>query len=170
MKTTKFQPPAAASRSRALISSAIRRFNPLPLCLALLTVASAFGQNYSIDWYKVADGGGTSTGGTYAVSDTIGQPDAGGPITGGSYSLTGGFWALISLVQTAGAPTLYITHAGNTITVYWQNLSGWNLQQNGNLLHPSGWTVNSSWTTSNGTNYLNISAPTGSWFFRLQGQ
>ena len=52
-------------------------------------------QSYSIDWYKVAGGGGTSTGGTYSVSGTIGQHDAGGPMTGGSYSLTGGFWALI---------------------------------------------------------------------------
>ena len=63
----------------------------------------------SIDWYKVAGGGGTSTGGTYQVSGTIGQHDAGGPMTGGNYSLTGGFWALISVMQTPGAPTLYIT-------------------------------------------------------------
>ena len=93
----------------------------------------AAAQQYSIDWYKVAGGGGTSTGGTYSVSGTIGQHDAGGPMTGGNYSLTGGFWALISVVQTPGAPTLYISHSGNTVTVYWQNVSGWTLQQNSNL-------------------------------------
>jgi hypothetical protein len=45
-------------------------------------------------------GGGTGTGGVYSVTITIGQPDASGAMTGGSYSLTGGFWALISVVQT----------------------------------------------------------------------
>jgi len=36
-------------------------------------------------------GGGTSTGGSYELSGTIGQPDA-GQMSGGSYALTGGFW------------------------------------------------------------------------------
>jgi len=88
-------------------------------------------------------------------------------MTGGSYSLTGGFWALFSVVQTPGAPTLYITGSGNTVTVFWQNVSGWSLQQNNNLAVPAGWSVNSGWTTSNGTNYLSITPPTGNLFFRL---
>src|ERR1700759_4026723 len=96
-----------------------------------LSASQASAQNYSIDWYKISGGGGTSTNGQYAVSGTIGQHDAGGPMTGGNYSLTGGFWSLISVVQTAGAPTLYISHSGNTVTVYWQNVTGWALQQNG---------------------------------------
>src|SRR5580658_1156297 len=106
------------------------------LCFTLLYSAlcpRASAQSYSIDWYKVAGGGGTSTGGTYTVSGTIGQPDASGAMTGGNYSLMGGFWALISVMQTPGAPTLYISHSGNTVTVSWQNMSGWVLQQNGNL-------------------------------------
>ncbi|MGH8022188.1 MAG: hypothetical protein ACRED1_01300, partial [Limisphaerales bacterium] len=89
------------------------------LCFFVLTSAlcpPAWAQQYTIDWYKVASGGGTSTGGTYTVSGTIGQHDAGGPMTGGAYSLTGGFWALISALQTPGAPTLYISHAGNAVT------------------------------------------------------
>ena len=60
-------------------------------------------QPYSIDWNKIS-GGGTSTNGQYAVTGTIGQPDVGGAMTGGNFSLTGGFWALISVVQTADAP------------------------------------------------------------------
>jgi hypothetical protein len=131
-------------------------------------VARAQAQSYSIDWYKIAGGGGTSTGGAYAVSGTIGQHDAGGPMTGGNYSLTGGFWSLIAVVQTGGAPMLYISHSGNTVTVYWQAVSGWSLQQNSDLNSSGGWSVNSSWTTSNGTNYLNITPPTGNWFFRLR--
>jgi len=138
------------------------------LLLGLLIPTISFAQQYSIDWSKVAGGGGTSTGGVYSVSGTIGQHDAGGPLTGGNYSLTGGFWALISVVETPGAPTLYISHSGNTVTVYWQDVAGWSLQQNANLALVNNWSVNSSWTTSNGTNYLTITPPTGNLFFRLK--
>ncbi len=136
-----------------------------------LLFVSAFGvsaQNYSIDWYKVAGGGGTSTNGQYAVSGTIGQHDAGGPMSGGNYSITGGFWALISVVQTPGAPPLNISRSGNTVTVFWQNITGWNLQQNNNLATPAGWTANTyTITTNNGTNSITITSPAGNLFFRL---
>ena len=89
-------------------------------------------------------------------------------MTGGNYSLTGGFWALVSVVQTTGAPTLYISHAGSTVTVYWQDVSGWSLQQNSNLAASSGWSASSGVTTANGTNYLNLTSPAGNLFFRLK--
>lgn len=130
--------------------------------------AVAFTQSYSIDWHKIAGGGGTSGDGNYSLSGTIGQHDAGGPMTGGNYSLTGGFWALVSVAQTPGAPTLYISHAGNTVTVYWQNVAGWTLQQNANLGSPGGWSASVGVIPSNGTNYLNLTAPSGKMFFRLQ--
>jgi hypothetical protein len=133
----------------------------------LLAVFSANAQSYSIDWFKIAGGGGTSTGAVYSVSGTIGQHDAGGPMTGGSYSLTSGFWALISAVQTPGAPTLYITHSNNTVTVYFQNVSGWTLQQKPNPGASGSWSPSTGITTSNGTNYLNMVSPTGNLFFRL---
>ena len=130
-------------------------------------LSTAHAQQYSIDWYKIAGGGGTSTNGQYAVSGTIGQHDAGGPMTGGNYSLTGGFWAFLSVIQTPGAPALYVSHSGSTVTVYWQDVSGWALEQNNNLSVPAGWSTNSSWTTTSGTNYLNLTSPTGNLFFRL---
>lgn len=133
----------------------------------LLFPAITRAQSYSINWYKVAGGGGTSTGGGYALSGTIGQPDASTPMTGGNYSLTGGFWAFISVQQTVGAPTLYIRHSGNTVTVYWQNVSGWTLHQTSSINPSVTWTLNTSWTTSGGTNYLNLTSPTGKMFFRL---
>jgi hypothetical protein len=126
-------------------------------------------QPYSIDWYKIAGGGGTSTNGQYSVSGTMGQPDASGAMTGGNYSLTGGFWSLISVVQTAGAPTLFISHSGNAVTVFWQDVSGWSLQQNNNLALPANWSPSGGVTASNGTNYLNVANPTGNLFFRLSG-
>jgi hypothetical protein len=81
--------------------------------------------------------------------------------------LTGGFWGLISVVQTAGAQKPYISHSENTVTDYWQNVSGWNLYQNSNLSSPSAWSLNGSGTLSGGTNHLNLTSPTGSLFFRL---
>jgi hypothetical protein len=71
-------------------------------------------------------------------------------------------------VQTAGAPTLYISDSGNTVTVYWQNVSGWSLQQNNNLAIPANWSASGGVTTTNGTNYLNLASPTGNLFFRLK--
>jgi hypothetical protein len=140
---------------------------------ALVVLASAIcfsslAQSYSIDWFKISGGGGTSTNGQYSVSGTIGQPDAGGTMSGGNFSVTGGFWSLISVVQTAGAPTLYISQSGNSVTVYWQAVSGWSLQQNNNLAVPANWSASGGVTITNGTNYLNIASPAGNLFFRLQ--
>jgi hypothetical protein len=66
----------------------------------LLSVALASGRGdtfdlqsgFSIDRFTVDGGGGTSTGGSFAISGTIGQPDAGSPLSGGSFELRGGFW------------------------------------------------------------------------------
>jgi len=55
--------------------------------------AQALAQPYELNWYTVDGGGGTSSGGIYSLSATIGQPDAGTAMTGGIYSLTGGYWA-----------------------------------------------------------------------------
>jgi hypothetical protein len=137
------------------------------LVLTVWATLSVSAQSYSISWYKVAGGGGTSAGGNYSVSGTIGQPDASSAMTGGNYSLTGGFWALISAVQTPGAPVLYMSMSGPTVTVYWQNVSGWTLQQNNSLSLPSSWAGSGSPTLANGTNYLNLTSQTGNLFFRL---
>lgn len=63
--------------------------------LALLALASTAraqsGGPYTLSWFTVDGGGGTSTGGAYTLAGTIGQPDA-GLLTGGNYALSGGFW------------------------------------------------------------------------------
>ena len=143
------------------------------LALGFILLHSSFclqasGQSYSIDWYKIAGGGGTSTGATYQVSGTIGQPDAGGAMSGGNYSLTGGFWSLIAVVQTAGLPSLTITHSGSSVTVSWPNTGSYTLQQNNNLAVPGGWATSGySISMSNGTNSVTITPPVGNLFFRL---
>lgn len=147
------------------------QFRPALLAALIGSALSANAQSYSMNWSKIAGGGGTSGGGTYQLNATIGQPDASGVMNGGNYSLTGGFWGLVSAVQTPGAPTLYISSSGNTVTVYWQNESGCTLQQNGNCPDRSGWTAcPCSPTTSNGTNYVTMSCTGGNLFFRLRKQ
>ena len=77
----------------------------LSLLSAFCFQLSAFSQSYSIDWSTLDGGGGTSTGGVYSVTGTIGQPDAGGPMTNGQYSVIGGFWASASFLRSASVFT-----------------------------------------------------------------
>jgi hypothetical protein len=139
-----------------------------PALVAVALTFSARAQSYSIDWYKVAGGGGTSTGGVYSLSGTIGQHDAGGPMTGGSYSLTGGFWALYA-VQTPGAPVLHIFLTGtNTAVVAWPAPStGYVLQQNTNLVSTAWSGVTNSVNVVGSENQVIISPPAGNRYFRL---
>ena len=74
------------------------------LILIVLTLASgvvfAATNDFSINWWTVDSGGGTSQGGDFSVSGSVGQPDAGEPMSGGSFTVVGGYW------EGAVAPTL----------------------------------------------------------------
>ena len=50
------------------------------------------GSGYDLTWNTIDGGGGSSSGGSYTLGGTIGQPDA-GVMNGGSYTLVGGFWS-----------------------------------------------------------------------------
>ena len=143
------------------------------LLLCFIILQSVFclgtlGQSYSMDLYKISGGGGTSTGGVYSVSGTIGQPDAGVGMSGGSFSLTGGFWALYAM-QTPGAPYLWVVRTiTNTVCVWWALPdTSWQLQATANLAG-----TGTSWTpcsySTNGANCIYIeSPPSGKRFYRL---
>jgi hypothetical protein len=144
----------------------------LMLLASVLVHLSAHAQTYSIDWYKVAGGGGTSTSTVYSVTGTIGQPDASGAMSGGNYSVTGGFWSLINVVQTPGLPNLVIVRNGTaSVKVLWPDPAGntYTLQQNANLTVTIGW-VTSGFSITNGfgTNFCTITPPAGNLFFRLK--
>jgi hypothetical protein len=47
---------------------------------------------FSLPWWTVDSGGGSSQGGAYSLSGTTGQADA-GLLSGGGYILEGGFWS-----------------------------------------------------------------------------
>jgi len=137
----------------------MKTFLLLVACL-LANLATA---QYSNDWFKVAGGGGTSSGGQYIVSGTIGQPDAGDPMTGGSFSLNGGFWALYA-VQTPGAPRLTITPAGagQAIISWTPNTPGYVLQSTDSL-SPTNWVNAPSGANNPATVPVNVPAR----FYRL---
>jgi hypothetical protein len=128
------------------------------------SVLTASAQNYAIDWSTIAGGGGTSTGGVYSVSGTIGQPDAGGPMTGGSYSLTGGFWALPNAVQRSNAPTLLILpSAPGFATISWAPATPGFVLQVSPTLTPPAWTD----APSGATNPATVPATLPARFYRL---
>jgi hypothetical protein len=136
--------------------------------LALISAMAANAQNYSIDWYKIADGGGSSSGGQYSLNGTIGQPDASAAMAGGGYSVTGGFWSLIAVVQTAGVPNLTIAFIANGVTISWPDTGTYTLLQNSSLAGGSWITNTSSIAAVNGTNSITITPPSGNLFFRLK--
>jgi len=136
----------------------------LVLFLLAFTSFSGRAQTYSIDWHTVDGGGGTSTGGVYSVSGTIGQPDAGPTMTNGQYAVTGGFWALPTAIQVGGAPTLQIVPATPaTATISWTpNTPGWVLQES-SVLSPANWTN----SVSGVTNPIVVPAVVPAKFYRL---
>lgn len=94
-------------------------------------VATASGQ-YDLSWFSVDGGGWTwSTGGSYQLGGTIGQPDAGVVLNGGSYQLTGGFWP----GAAAAGPTVLIGDLNcngsvgfddiNAFVLYLSNFASW---------------------------------------------
>jgi hypothetical protein len=138
--------------------------NALPFMVAF----SLGAQSYSVDWFKVSGGGGTGSNGQYSVNGTIGQTDAGGPMTGGNYSLTGGFWSLISVVQTPGVPNLTLAFVGpNSVSVSWPNTGSYTLLSNGNLATTNWVSYGGTVTTTNGISSVTITPTTGNLFFRL---
>jgi hypothetical protein len=141
----------------------------LLFALELLLPAIGFAQQYSIDWYTIAGGGGASSNGQYVVSGTIGQPDP-GTMNGGNYSLTGGFWSLLAVVQTPGAPllTIHLT-ATNSAVISWPVSSPeFNLQKNSALGTANWGGVTNVPTVVGGQNQVIIAPPAGNWFYRLK--
>ena len=145
-------------------------------CLGLISVSfawallSATGQaQYSIDWYTIDGGGGTSTGGVYSITGTIGQPDA-GRLEGGTYVIGGGFWGIF---QTIGAPKLKIQQSGANIIVSWPASStGYKLQQAIALANAPAWTDVVSppappTVVAGADNTVTYSSPSGNRYFRL---
>lgn len=131
--------------------------------------ATVGAQNYNIDWFTIDGGGGTSSGGTYTLSGTIGQPDA-GKLTGGNYTIQGGFWGVVTVVQTPGTPSLRIVKTStNAVVIAWPSFSpNFSLQMNSSIATTNWATVTNVPIIVGDEKQVTISTPTGNNFFRLK--
>jgi hypothetical protein len=152
--------------------AAMRRlFVTLLMAAGISSASTAFAQTYDISWHTIAGGGGTSSGGNYSVTGTIGQ-SAAGNLSGGAYSLTGGFWGIISAVQVPGSPLLSImsSSVANHVLIAWPSAStGFVLQQDSSLGNTNWVNVNTNSFPVVATNGLNtVTFPVGgNEYFRL---
>ena len=92
MKTSMASEPNNSRR----IKSAAALFILLTLLLSGIAMAQN-GGSFSVPWWTVDSGGGSSGGTRFAVSGTIGQPDASPPMSGARFGLQGGFWPAAGL-------------------------------------------------------------------------
>ena len=160
-------PPQSA---RGLAQSTTWRLRLQLFCLLLLAFCLCAYAQYALDWFTLDGGGGTSTGGVYSVSGTIGQPDA-GVMNGGPFTLVGGFWGIIAAAQTEGAPFLSVTRSNAAVLVSWpQPAPDWNLEWTAVLPSPTnGWTLILPPYPVSGTNNVFIEpTPVGNRFYRLR--
>jgi hypothetical protein len=137
--------------------------------LLLTLTLGAAAQQYSIDWYTVDGGGGTSTSAVYSVTGTIGQPDAGTTMNGGNFALTGGFWSIVTAVQTPGAPLLSILRNTGGVILSWPSPSTGYLLQKNTDLNTTNWVQVLTTPSDDGTNKtVTVTPAAGNWYFRLK--
>ena len=122
-------------------------FGLMVLLVALLAPRAQ--ADFSIPWYTVDGGGGTSTNSQFTID--------------------GGFWSVFA-VQTAGAPPLTVTRTNSTAAIWWPlPATGFSLQVTTNLNPTVTWTTipTSQYLTNSTQIYYIEPAPVGKKFYRL---
>jgi hypothetical protein len=111
------------------------------LTLAVLALERTAGAQFSLNWLTLDGGGNASSGGSFTVRGTMGQPDAAPALTGGSFRLEPGFWSGVTVLQTPGAPTLKISFIGGGLAILsWPaNVSGFTLEETATVEQPNSW-------------------------------
>lgn len=139
--------------------------------LVVLVSGASLASTNEVNWWTFTGGGGKAQHAGVALTGVIGPiAPALSPATGGNYSLNGGFWSLLSVLQTPGAPLLAIALTStNTAMVSWPSTStGFILQQNTNGIGTTNWTIVPTTPADNGTiKYIIVNPPTGNRLFRL---
>ena len=92
-----------------------QNFIPLFAITAASVLTLTAHAQFAANWSTIDGGGGTSTGGAYALSGTVGQPDV-GRATGGNYTLAGGFWSIIP----DGLPPLKVKKRAGQLVLSWR--------------------------------------------------
>ena len=121
--------------------------------------------------HSIASGGGTSSGGSFVISGTIGQADA-GLSAGGAFAVEGGFWGGAYAVQSIGAPFLSVAGAGTSALFTWPDANGSFVLESANSLSaPVTWSlVPNAPVDSNGQRTVTLPGTSGIRFYRLRKQ
>jgi hypothetical protein len=84
----------ASSRASAGGMDVQARDAPRAAAASAATLAPPKGMGFAVTRHVIAAGGGRSSGGTFAITGTVGQADADPlqPSAGGVFAITGGFW------------------------------------------------------------------------------
>lgn len=145
----------------------MRTIASLLLVLASPLIAEA--QSLSVS--TIAGGGGTSTGNSYEVKGTAGQPSA-IVSTSGPYAVSAGFWSQVRVLQTPGAPVLRLVQEFGLIKFRWAKpVPGFLLETTTNVGNPASWTPAGGNPVENGADFeVAQPLPTGVRFFRLRRQ
>ncbi len=136
----------------------------LAIAIAIGLAAITAAADYSLSWWKIAGGGGSTASPGYSLDCTIGQFEA-GAMSSSEFDLVGGFWAIITAqVTNTPVPGLTITASGpNQAVLSWTpDVPGFHLQTSDSL-SPSFWT-----DAASGTNHpITISTTGPMKFYRL---
>jgi hypothetical protein len=143
------------------------------ICLSIAIFLTGFfstaAQEARVDWFSIDGGGGSSSGGIYSVSATIGQLDV-GAMSGGEYSMQGGFWSILALEPDV-VPLLRIARGDPThVLILWPAPSaGWTLEESPTLGPSANWTPVGAPVNVNGTeNTVTQPVTPGGRFYRLR--
>jgi len=72
----------------------------LTILITTIAFAQSSGGDFTLVKSTIDNGGGTSSGGEFSITGTIGQPDANRQIsTGVGFSVAGGFWANANVID-----------------------------------------------------------------------
>jgi len=132
--------------------------------------ATATAQSFAVENSVIGGGGGTSAGGQFGLTGTIGQPAAGPVMSGGDFSVESSFWNLYVAVQTPGAPLLTVTRAGANVQISWPaEAVGFVLEETGSLSGTVTWlNANATPEVVDGRYVVTLPVQAGQHFFRLR--
>jgi hypothetical protein len=136
----------------------------------LLAASPLAAQEFTLDWFTVAAGGGESGGGDFQLRATVGQSDAGN-LAGGTFEMAGGFWSITRALEAPGAPTLNITLDQSSVMISWpaSGGAGFALEETATLPASGSWNaINTAPQVHNGINSLRLPLATGNRYYRLR--
>ena len=121
---------------------------------ALLGAIHGGAQPFPVTSHVIAGGGGTASGGLFAITGTIAQVEAAPRLTGGCFSVDPGSWGHYAAISTTGTPALRTKLVANYVRVSFTPTCGdWVLQWT-TALEPE--SAATSWTDDEASNLILI--------------